>query len=756
MRGDLRARGEDRSAALLAVALAALASTLVWQRYHSAPPDPRLLAPTDLANYYYPIADLVGRRLAAGELPLWNPASCSGIPLLATLQPAVLYPFTWLTAALPTADALWWGLYAQALLAGVFTAAALLARGTHWVAAGLGGVFYVHACLLGNLAWPPSVATMTWLPLLWLCVEKLARALRFGWWAVLAGATALQLLAGFPQYAVYGFYWLVPYAGILIRAEAPRGARARRAAWMLLAVLLGVGLSAAQLLPTAELAAESARGAGLTAAEVHYLDRATSPARKIVSNALDPRPKNPTFDLKSGTGYLGIASVLSLVAMLWRRGRSLRTVYLVAAGLAALLLSDGFHGVASPLFRVYAALPTGGLFRTPERLRFITMICFVALASGGLDVLIRRGREERPFVLLALMGAAAGGAALSGGPGVAWRALVAWMLVAAFLFTPPRRGLRTGIACAWASFVLLDLWLATAPAGALHAYPKALSEQYHAAFRPARIPAPLLAELLETPGYARVEPRGFLPFHAAGKAYGLYRAACYEPLAPGQWRALSKVLSPDSRLRGALASPDPDVRPVFYDVAAVATIVRPHRGVEVLHNDDALPRAYVVEAATRATRAEAFRHIRDGSFDFHRGVLLEEEVPPAPPNALPATPARIVAYEAERVEIAFHADRDGWLVLTDTFDPGWRAREGDVELPILRANGLYRAVAVEAGEHTIVFHYQPNAFRAGVALSCISALAVLWIAAAGMRGTGRGARREKSARSGGSPGPVVT
>lgn len=748
MRRDESAEGQDRSSTYLAVAVAALAGSLVWLRYHSESPDPRLFAPTDLANYYYPIADLVGRRLAAGEVPVWNPASCSGIPLLASLQPAVLYPFTWLTVLLPTADALWAGLWAQVLMAGAFTAAALRAGGVHWAAAGLGGVFYVQACLLGNLIWPPSVATMTWLPLLWLCVEKLVRQMQFGWWAALAVATGLQVLAGFPQYLVYGFYWLVPYAAILVATRVPRGARAARSLWMLLAVVLGVGLAAAQVIPTLELAGESARGGGLTVADVHYLDPGTLPAAKILANILDPEPKNPTFDLKAGTGYLGVASVFAVVAMLWLRGRSLRTAYLLAAGLLALLLSDGFLGMASPLFRVYHELPTGGLFRTPERLRFITMICFVALASGGLDALLRHRAERRPVALVVVMCLVAVAVVLAGGPGVGWRTLVAVLLVLLLLLGPPLFVAaggwpRTVVACAWVAFVSLDLWLATAPAGVLHAYPRQLSERYQAAFKSARIEDAQLAGLLATPGFARVEPHGFFPFNAAGGAYGLHRSACYEPLSPAQWRSLSEVLSPESKLRGGIANPNPEQRPVFYDVAAVSTIVRPRRGAAVLQvNHDALPRAYLVEAATRATQAEAFVHIRDGTFDFHRGVLLEAEIPASPANPRPATAARILAHEAERVEIAVHAERDAWLVLADTFYPGWSAEVDGERLPILRANGLYRAVRVPAGDQTVVFSYRPTSFRAGVALSCVSALAICAIAVAGRRGRFNGGGTE--------------
>jgi hypothetical protein len=416
-----------------------------------------------------------------------------------------------------------------------------------------------------------------------------------------------------------------------------------------------------------------------------------------------------------------------------RRARSPKTVYLVVTGLLALLLSDGFLGVAAPLFRAYHEVPTGAMFRTPERLRFIFMICLIALASGGLDALLRYRGKRFPIALLAALGAALAAVWMLGGPGVGWRAAVAAALAVALLALPRQSWLRAGTAGAWVVFVVADLWLATAPAGVLHAYPTELSEQYHAAFRKARISAGRLAELQATPEFARVETYGFFPFHAAGSAYGLHRSACYGPLAPGQWRALSEVLMPERELRGGLANPHPDDTPSFYDVAAVSTIVRLRRGVFVDRNEDALPRAYHVAAATRATQHEIFEHIRDGSFDFHHGVLLEADVPANSGDPSPLTPARIVSHEPERVEIELPDVGDGWLVLADTFYPGWSAHVGGVEVAIQRANGLYRAVPVEAGDRLVVFRYQPESHRIGAVVSLVSLAMIVGIAVAGMR-----------------------
>ena len=716
----------------LAVVGAAVAALAFWSRYHSVAPDPQRFAPTDLANYYYPMADLVGRRLAAGELPLWNPASCSGIPLLATLQPGVLYPFSWLAAVLPTADALWLAMLVQVVMAAGFTALALRAWGLHPAAAMLGGALYAQACLLGNLAWPPAVAVMTWLPAQWWCVEKLVRGARPGWWLMLALVTALQLLAGFPQYLVYGFYWLVPYAAIRLWQTSGEG-RLRRAAWMAAAVVLGVGIAAAQLLPTAELAAESARGVSLTPAEVHYLDVGTLPAKRLVANALDPAARNPTFDLKAGTGYLGIASVFAVAAALVLRWRSATTIYLVLAGLLALALSDGFHGWASPLFAVYHELPTGGMFRTPERLRFITVVCWIALSCVGLDALLRRESGRPHWTLWGALVATGAAVVLLGGEGSGSRLGFAVALAVALLLGGRAPAVRRGVIVAWVIVVVADVWLATAPAGVLHAYPTELSERYKAAFRSARIEDDQLAALKSLPGHARVEPYGFLPFHAAGDAAGLHRAACYEPLSPAPWRRLSEVLMPDAELKGGLANPAPDRAPVFYDVASVARDVRARRGQAVVReNVDALPRAYQAAYAAVASQEQAFAHVRDASFDFQRGVLVEDA---ALAGGSPAdvVPARIVSHRPERVEVAVASDRDAWLVLTDTDHPGWSASVDGRAAGIVRANGLYRAVRIRAGDERVVFEYRPASWRWGIAVSLLSLAVVLCVTAVRVR-----------------------
>ncbi len=60
------------------------------------------------------------------------------------------------------------------------------------------------------------------------------------------------------------------------------------------------------------------------------------------------------------------------------------------------------------------------------------------------------------------------------------------------------------------------------------------------------------------------------------------------------------------------------------------------------------------------------------------------------------------------------APTPAWLVLTDTYYPGWRATVNDRAVPVAVANYAFRAVPVPAGASTVVFSYEPTSYRLGL------------------------------------------
>jgi hypothetical protein len=132
------------------------------------------------------------------------------------------------------------------------------------------------------------------------------------------------------------------------------------------------------------------------------------------------------------------------------------------------------------------------------------------------------------------------------------------------------------------------------------------------------------------------------------------------------------------------------------------------RDAYVYENPRALPRVLLV---TGWRLADFDAMIRTGDwpdFDPRRTALLAEPPPialPAADGKVPAGTARIARYSDTEVDIDVVAPSGGILVLHDAWHPWWRARVDGEPAPILKANVLFRAVAVRPGRHRVRFRF---------------------------------------------------
>lgn len=83
-------------------------------------------------------------------------------------------------------------------------------------------------------------------------------------------------------------------------------------------------------------------------------------------------------------------------------------------------------------------------------------------------------------------------------------------------------------------------------------------------------------------------------------------------------------------------------------------------------------------------------------------------------------PVKVNNYEPNYIMLKVDASSSGVVVLKDAFYPGWRAYINNIEVPILRANGMVRAVTIDhPGKYIVEFRYLPNSFVYGVMLSVV-------------------------------------
>jgi hypothetical protein len=152
-----------------------------------------------------------------------------------------------------------------------------------------------------------------------------------------------------------------------------------------------------------------------------------------------------------------------------------------------------------------------------------------------------------------------------------------------------------------------------------------------------------------------------------------------------------------------------------------------HSGdVKVYENLDVLPRAFLVHKAKVVGDGDAASLVSlEKGFDPAAGVLLADgtELDFPPPEGKESVVIR--HYAPERIEIEVRAVAPGYLVLSDAWYPGWRAHVDGAPAPVRRADLLFRAVAVDAGVHTVEFTFRPMSLFVGLGISLGGAVLLL-------------------------------
>ncbi len=156
--------------------------------------------------------------------------------------------------------------------------------------------------------------------------------------------------------------------------------------------------------------------------------------------------------------------------------------------------------------------------------------------------------------------------------------------------------------------------------------------------------------------------------------------------------------------------------------------------VAIYQNPDAMPRTFLVHDAhvadDQAAQSEMFR----SDFKPERTLVLGSGEPVhAGDIQRPDEYARIDEYGAQRVVLSVKASADGYVLLTDSWYPGWEARLDGAPVPVERGDLIFRAIRVSPGEHRIEFEFRPGSFYAGLAASAAALLVVAGIVIASRR-----------------------
>lgn len=342
--------------------------------------------------YYFPLKAFSASIIRTGSYPLWNPYVLTGYPLLGSIEAGSFYPPAAVFLLFRPTVAFNLFMYLHYALAGVFMFVYVRSLKISHVAASLSGiVFMFSGFMVAQMGHSSCQNAAVWLPLIFFCLEKARGKPSFGYFVLGTSAYACQILAGFPQLAVYTAILVLLFLCFY------------REKWLLatgLGVLVvGTCLAAVQLLPSAELTNLSSRGQ----TSYDFFTRESFPPGLLplflfpylfgaLSVGFYGTPYWGAGNPVECAPYIGILplslGVIALVS-LGREDRNVRFWSLIA--LLALLLALGKN---TPIYRIMYRVPVYNLFRVPAR-HLLELHFAVAVLSGiGLAAITRHPRQR--------------------------------------------------------------------------------------------------------------------------------------------------------------------------------------------------------------------------------------------------------------------------------------------------------------------------------------------------------------------------
>jgi hypothetical protein len=172
----------------------------------------------------------------------------------------------------------------------------------------------------------------------------------------------------------------------------------------------------------------------------------------------------------------------------------------------------------------------------------------------------------------------------------------------------------------------------------------------------------------------------------------------------------------------------PDGRPAFtpWQLARPWLVLEDGKS-RIYERPAAFPRAWLVyEAVPAADDAGGLALLAQEQAHLDRRVILHQTAP-LPPTG-PPDPHRRVEYLPQgnnRVTLRVQSTTPAWLVMGDTWYPGWRATLNGQPVPVERANLMMRAIRIpgSADSQTVTLRFLPTDWLAGVTISALSLLA---------------------------------
>ncbi len=739
---------------------------------------------SDTLNYNYSFYYLTFGLNNAHHPNLWNPYISLGESLIGHPANALFYPLNLIFFFLPLAMAINYSFLLNTVFLGTVVYLYIRYLNQSRFSALVAAIIFIFSGLVLLHTYAGHISTMQtlpWLVLVFLFAQMCIQNNTFIP-AILGGlALGIQILAGNAQYSFYTVVAVSSYFLFQAFWDYAKNKDSGRLVFLLsscsVLILVGLGIAAIKLIPSLEFIRLSDRNFP----DLSFASSWSFPAQNLITYIL-PGFYGDTLHLPywgggifwEMCGYVGILPlVLSIIAVIHNRNRN--AIFFTGLALVALLGSLGYM----PLFKIfYYFLPAFNKFRGHSKLLMLFTFSVSVLSAYGLDwILDKKTKEEKNQlkptlwslgIVSGLVLAFAFLLKLNNGLALSWWVQLLkskhWPLYfSQAAFGVAKAGVLSFSFFITAGFCVLLLWANKMIRLRLFQFLILIlivSDLWSFGSRYVVFQNPKdcywdrgIIRFLKDKGqpctYRLISPKLKGPFPNKALLDGLCMIDGYDAVFLSRYLdffSLFPLGSLDSKpnlkllslcnLKFLIMPKNEKLNNSSLSIAYQAD------NVTAWLNSGCLPRAYIVHGArTIADRKDRVAEILfDEHFDPLSTVILEEPVAANIPQSLAQQPGESVEflkYGDDEVIIRVLLKSDGYLVLSDYNYPGWKAEILNLgtgehkEIIPLYANYLFRAVALNKGQYSVRFIFEPQSFHAGLKITIltiiIAGLCLVWL-----------------------------
>jgi hypothetical protein len=703
----------------------------------------KILSGDDIKAVYSPYKTFFSQSLKTYlELPLWNPYIFGGQPFLANPTAGILYPLNYLFVIINTDYAFGYMFVIDTILIGLFTY--LYARTIKLSESGslVSAVTFMFCGTIGTRIFPGHlfiVDAFVWFPLILFCFEKIISTKKFLYAILGAIVIFLMILAGHTQITFYVMFISLIYLFLRSLAEYYKNKELKTILTIyiltLFSLLFAFGLSAIQLLPTIELSKLSVRNIGIS---FQFATEFSTHPYELLSFVLPhfygATPNNTFWGIGNEwelIAYLGVIPlILSLITLCYVRNKYI----FIFTGLAifSILFSLGKHFSLFALF--FKFVPFFNIFRVPARMLFVYSFAISILAGFGINFLLNLNYKKNKYKLLKVLNACL--------------LLISSTILLVLIFLKTHNGLFL-----YEKYVLKNSYAINI--NHLQLYNQTLSDLVllssflfiylilllllNRKILTKSVFSIIIIFVIFLNLFMYISP--FIKMDYPKNVYPTNKIIAYIQKDKSTFRVFDfSKENYDDILRNELQSIT-GVDAIFlknyrdylwqmgnYNYLPYDSYI----DLTSIKNEDMLSQLnvkYIISQKMLKLNEYKLVDITKGEMDKNYLYENKNEYPRAydVPIAdtliknsnikfgnikLPQT-ADITYYSPNRIIVSTKINKPEYLVLSEIYFPGWKAYDNGKETTIVKANGIFRSIYLDRGNHSIVFKYEPFSLELG-------------------------------------------